>query len=51
LKGIRAFKEEFTAKHFIVVSTEAQPRRTEDGIDILPWHIFLERLWNGQIIN
>lgn len=51
LKGIRAFKEEFSAKHFIVVSMEAQPRRTADGIDILPWHIFLERLWKGQIVN
>jgi len=51
LKGIRAFKQEYPAKHFIVVSMEPRPRQTEDGINLIPWEIFLERLWSNQIIN
>jgi predicted AAA+ superfamily ATPase len=50
LKGIRAFKEEFVAKRYLVVSRDAHPRRTSDGIDILPWHDFLAQLWSGEIL-
>jgi hypothetical protein len=51
LKGIRAFKEEYTARHDIVVSMDPKPRKTTDGIDILPWDIFLDRLWDGSIFH
>jgi predicted AAA+ superfamily ATPase len=51
LKGIRAFKEEYQARSYIVVSMDTNARRTEDGIEILPWHIFLDRLWANEIIN
>ena len=51
LKGLRAFKQEYTARQFIIVSMEPRPRRTDDGIDILPWNIFLERLWGNQIFK
>jgi len=49
LKGIRALKEEFLMKRYIVVSRDSSRRNTEDGIDILPWDQFLEELWNRQI--
>jgi predicted AAA+ superfamily ATPase len=51
LKGIRAFKEEYQARRYIVVSMDTNPRRTEDGIEILPWQVFLDRLWANQITN
>ena len=51
MKGIRAFKEEYHAGSYIVVSMETTPRRTEDGIEILPWQILLDRLWNNEIIG
>jgi len=51
LKGIRAFKEEYQARSNIVVSMDTTPRKTEDGIEILPWQVFLERLWNNEITN
>lgn len=51
LKGIRAFKEEFNANRYVVVSRDSEPRRTEDGIDILPWRMFLEQLWQGSIVR
>ena len=46
LRGLRALQEERLLKHYIVVSQEASPRRV-DGIDILPWRDFLDRLWDG----
>lgn len=51
LKGIRAFKEEFAARRYIVVSMDQAPRRTEDDIEILPWRDFLEHLWQNEIIG
>ena len=50
LKGIRAFKEEFNIARYLVVSRESAPRRTSDGILILPWRDFLDRLWSGAIV-
>ncbi len=50
LKGIRAFKEEFRAHRYLVVSLVAQARRTEDGIEILPWQDFLTQLWEGRVV-
>ena len=51
MKGIRAFKEEYHAPSYIAVSMDTYPRRTKDGIKILPWHIFLDRLWANEILN
>lgn len=50
LKGIRAFKEEFNVARYLVVSREAAPRQTADGILILPWQDLLDRLWSGAIV-
>ena len=49
LKGIRAFKEEYRPKRSIVVSLDSSAR-VVDGIEILPWRFFLEKLWAGDII-
>jgi len=51
LKGLRAFKEEYGSGNFILVSFDPAPRRTADGINILPWRVFLEQLWNGKLIR
>ena len=44
MKGIRALREEGVCARHVVVSLEPAPRRV-DGIDILPWTDFLDRLW------
>jgi predicted AAA+ superfamily ATPase len=49
LKGLRAFAEEYIVEKRIVVSNDPYPRLI-DNILILPWKIFLQRLWNGEII-
>jgi predicted AAA+ superfamily ATPase len=50
LKGLRAFREEHQAE-CILVSMDSHPRKTSDGILILPWAEFLKRLWSNEIIG
>jgi len=47
-KGLQVLLEEFPVKNAIIVSLERQPRTLESGIEILPWQVFLERLWSGD---
>ncbi len=49
LKGLRAFREEMCPRRSILVCRAPRPRRTEDGIEILPWPSFLKQLWTGGI--
>ncbi len=49
LRGLRAFNEEFHPKRAILASMDPRPRRTEDGIEILPIMHFLKELWAGQL--
>ena len=49
LKGLISFSEEYTAKKMILVSNDPIPRKI-DNIMILPWRVFLEQLWAGEII-
>jgi len=50
LKGIRALKEEGNIRNFAAVSCDRYERNTSDNITIFPWKLFLEKLWNGNII-
>jgi hypothetical protein len=50
LNGLRAFKEDYAARRLIAISLDPKPRKTSDGIDILPWDEFLRRLWNNKIM-
>lgn len=49
LRGMKAFMEEYQPKKAIVVCTEPLPR-FHNGIWILPWKVFLEQLWGGELI-
>ena len=50
LTGIRAFIEEHKPRRALVVSNETAPRRTPDGIEIVPWRRFLGRLWGDGVV-
>jgi uncharacterized protein len=50
LKGLRRFREEHKVRKTLLISRDTAPRQTSDGIEILPWHTFLEQLWAGEII-
>jgi len=49
LRGLRALRaDQPAAKKLVCVCSEPRPRRTQDGIDILPTTEFLARLWKGE---
>lgn len=50
LKGLISFSEEYKVKHSILVCNEPLPRKHKN-ILILPWKIFLEKLWAGELIS
>jgi predicted AAA+ superfamily ATPase len=50
LVGLKALREEGRIKRFFLVCRESRPRKV-DGIDILPWREFLDRLWAGDIVS
>ena len=50
LKGLRKLKEEQILKKYIIVSLDKEERITKDKIHIMPWEIFLKKLWQGAII-
>ncbi|MCY4257020.1 MAG: AAA family ATPase [bacterium] len=51
LKGLRALAQEHPTIRKMVVCLEPRPRRTEDGIDILPATNFAHRLWHNDLWN
>lgn len=50
LKGLKAFQEEYEVQQSIIVCNEPMPRML-DGVLILPWQVFVERLWKGEIMS
>lgn len=49
-KGLKSFSEEYKVKRSILVSNDPTPRKIGD-ILILPWKVFLEKLWAGEIVG
>jgi len=49
-RGLRALREEGIVENFAVVSRDRHERKIIDGIVVLPWQVFLAKLWNGEII-
>lgn len=47
--GLEAFGQEFSPRKKILVCTEKSPR-LHNGIEILPWEVFLEKLWQGKVL-
>ncbi|MCY3562295.1 MAG: AAA family ATPase [bacterium] len=50
LKGLRTLAEEHPGVRRAVVCLEPRPRRTADGIDIIPAKDFAVRLWQGDLL-
>ena len=49
LKGLRALAEEKLFARHVLVSTDPYPRKV-NGITLLPWAEFLDRLWGGELV-
>lgn len=51
LNGMRQLKVDHpNVRERYVVSLESKPRVTEDGIVVLPWRTFVDRLWRDELI-
>jgi predicted AAA+ superfamily ATPase len=50
LTGLKSFAEEYKTKQLILVCNESMPRLV-DGILVLPWNVFLQKLWGGEVMG
>ncbi len=50
LRNLKAIEDEYSFKHRICVSLETRPR-IRDGIEILPYQVFLNNLWDGAYVK
>ena len=50
LKGLKALKEEQKVGKSFLVSREKMHRKTEDGIEMIPWELFCKKLWNDEVL-
>ncbi len=48
-RGIKAFNSEHHTRMAIIVCNESTPR-VHDGVHVLPWTVFLKRLWADELI-
>jgi predicted AAA+ superfamily ATPase len=48
-KGLRAWQEDNPGSRCLLVCRTHKARRTSEGIEILPWQDFIERLWGGEL--
>jgi predicted AAA+ superfamily ATPase len=48
LGGLRALGDEQRVRYRLVVYLEEEPRRLADGIEVVPWRQFLDRLREGD---
>ena len=51
LRAMQAYVDEHRPRTAVVVCNESAPRRTRDGIMVLPWERFLERLWADALVE
>jgi uncharacterized protein len=51
IRGLLSFQNDYKPKRSIVVTNESAPRTRSDGIELIPWQLFLQKLWAGEIIT
>jgi predicted AAA+ superfamily ATPase len=49
-RGLRALLEDGPVKHAVIACLEKRPRRLERGIEVVPWSMFIDRLWSGDYL-
>ncbi|MBI5206940.1 MAG: DUF4143 domain-containing protein [Candidatus Firestonebacteria bacterium] len=50
IRSLQALIEDGPIKKLCLVCLEKQPRNLAFDIQILPWQIFIEQLWNGELL-
>lgn len=51
LRGLRALKEEHSPRRSLLVSRDPAHRKTDDGIEMLPWREFCAALWSEALFK
>lgn len=49
-KGLHLFCEEHKCRKRLIVSRDPLPRKLQSNTSILPWRVFCEMLWQGEVI-
>lgn len=49
-KGLKSFAEEYKVKSQILITNDPFPRQM-GSVLVLPWNVFLQKLWAGEIIK
>lgn len=49
LRGLRALMEDHVPRRSILVSRDSNRRKTEDGIEMIPWQEFCRELWADEL--
>jgi len=49
-KGLRSFAEDYKVKKMILITNDTYPRQLGE-VMVLPWQVFLEKLWAGDVIS
>ena len=50
LSALNAIAEDGPVKKKIVVCLESEPRKLESGTRVVPWELFLQELWAGELV-
>lgn len=50
IASLTVLREDGPVRKTVVVSMEREPRTVAGDIEILPWRLFLERLWSGEYL-
>ncbi len=50
IRSLQALIEDGPIKKRCLVCMEKQPRNLTNNIQILPWQMFIEQLWNGELL-
>lgn len=48
VRSLAALIDDAPVKKAVIVSLEKQPRLLQKNIEVLPWRMFIERLWSGE---
>ena len=50
-KSLKALKEEHKPKNLILVCLEKEPRIVDKNIQVMPWEVFLKKLWKEDLLK
>jgi len=50
-KGLKALAGSHTVKRLLLVCFEKEPKKLTKNIECVPWEMFLQQLWAGEIIS